>query len=222
MIKSSTREGKILSVSIQGNSYFAVIRYEGKVLLDMMGNPVACGRSIAGVPSYTPELTITMTEALIPLNINSSIQCTDPKLLVGSKCIVYMENEKSEFPISAMIISDSDSRSISRKSMWEIRNMNPDAVIDNRSKKYVKEQGTVQYDTLEQLISEVFDPEFHGGAVGFYNDNQDMFRVSTKDMSEYVDFSTKTQEENVTGVAGFRTLRSKLCYMPATVFTGRT
>ena len=222
MTRRNSKLGKILSVSVQGVSYYVVVRYDGDVLPDMMGNPVNCGRSIAGVPSYTPEEQIAMAEALIPLNINAAIQCTDPKLLIGSRCIVHLENDVSEFPLSVTIISDGDSRALSRRQMWEIRNTNPDAVIDDRTKKSVKANQPGVYTTMEELLEEVYDPEFHGGMVGVYGDYQDAFRTGQKDMKDLIDFSTKQDEKNITGLQGTRSLRTKDCYSPATVFTGRT
>lgn len=209
-------------MSVQGVSYFAVVRYEGITLPDMMGNPVQCGRSIAGVPSHTPENQCTMAEVLIPLNISAALQCTDPKLLVGACCIVHMESDISEFPLSVTILSDVDARSLSRRKMWDIRNTNPDGVIDSRTKKSVKTNDPQIYTTMEELLEEVYDPEFHGGMVGVYGDNQDAFRTSQKDMDDLIDFGKKITEEAVTGITTARSLRKKECYLPATVFTGRT
>ena len=83
--------GTIETVSVQGHNYFAVIRYDGEAMQDMMGNPVRCGRYLAGIPFWTPEATATMAELLIPLNINSTLQVTDPKLMVGARCIVHLK-----------------------------------------------------------------------------------------------------------------------------------
>jgi ribosomal protein S17E len=54
-----------------------------------------------------------------------------------------------------------------------------------------------------------------------YGDNQDPFRTSIKDMSDLVDMSSKQDKNNILGIST-RSLRTKECYTPATVFTGRT
>ena len=41
-------------------------------------------------------------------------------------------------------------------------------------------------------------------------------------MDDLIDFGKKITEEAVTGIATARSLRKKECYLPATVFTGRT
>lgn len=224
IVKSSTKTGKIEHVSIQGHNYYAVARFDGEDLPDMIGNTVPCNRYLAGVLPWTPEKTVTMAEVLIPLNMSSTTQITDPKLMIGSKCLIHLSEEEGMkgYPISITLISTDDSRSISRKSMWGIRNISKDSVIDDVSRIYVKENGLVKEEELIAIEGEVYTPDGHKGFIGVYADVQDPFRTSTKDSSDMVDMSSKIDRRFITGIAGTREVRTKECYIPATVFTGRT
>lgn len=217
-----TKTGIIESVSVQGLSFFVVVRYDGVLQVDMMGNPVMCGRYLAGIPFYSPEKTASIAEVLIPLNVSAAVQCTDPKLLIGSRCVVHIDEEKDGFPIGVTLMSESDSRIISRQKMWEIRNINPDGVIDDRTRKEVEKDGSVKKESFKNICDETYDPEFHKGVVGVYNNVQDPIRTSVKDNSDTVDFSSRQSKENIAGIDGYRELRQKECYLPTTVFTGKT
>ena len=215
--------GTIETVSVQGHNYFAAIRYDGEAMQDMMGNPVRCGRYLAGIPFWTPEATATMAELLIPLNINSTLQVTDPKLMVGARCIVHLkgENGKADFPISATITGDDNSRIVDREFLWESRQVNGDGIFDSKTKKIIDAGNTISSSKLDELLGETYDVSSYKGMVVVYGDNQDPFRTSTKDMSDLVDMSSKQDKNNILGIST-RSLRTKECYTPATVFTGRT
>lgn len=216
-----TKQGIIESVSIQGTSIFVVVRYLGEVKKDLMGNPVNCGRTLAGIPSYTPEKLATIAEVMLPLNASAALQITDPKILVGSKCVVHLDPE-SEFPLGVSLMSENDSRVISRRQMWDIRNTNPDGIVDDRTRDSIEKNGTASKSVFNDIYKESYDPEFHKGMVGTYSDIQDPIRTSVRDSGDTIDFSQKQAIKNVTGVEGYRTLRQKDCYLPTTVFTGRT
>ena len=218
---STTRLGTVESISVQGANLFAVIRYKGEVLKDMMGNDVNCGRSLAGVPSWTPEKEINMAEILLPLSVAQALQVTNPNLLIGANCIVHLESDVSEYPISATILSEDNARLITRRQMWNIRNMSADGVLDDLTKLRVAADGSISMELYEGISKEIYDQEFHKGMVGVYGTAQDPFRTNEGHMNQLVDFSTKIDEDKVTGI-GTKKLRTRNCYAPATVFTGRS
>ena len=219
-----TRTGKIEHISIQGHNYYGVARYTGVVMQDMMGNDAWCGRYLAGLHPWTPEMSASMAELLIPININSSVQVTDPYLWIGANCIINMAPDKEllNYPISLTIIGNDDARSIPREDMFKIRNGNVDGVVDELALKKVQMSGTITRGHVERLLSEKYELDYHKGAVGVSGNHQDFFRVSEKDMSKFIDMTKNIGEEDITGLDKTRSLRTKECYMPATLFTGRT
>lgn len=214
-----TRVGSIQSISIQGTQLFAVIRLEGEPMLDMMGNTVNCGRHLVGLPRYAPESTATMAELLIPININSSVQAVDPKTLIDCRVMVFFTS--TGFPEGATIINNSDSRIMTRRELFDLRSRNKDGIIDQLTKKEVKTMSNEASKNLEVIQSEVYDPRFHKGAVGVYGSEQSMFVAAPQHQSQYVDFSSRI-DKKYTILDVQKETRQKDCYMPATVFTGRS
>lgn len=223
MIKPSTRTGTIEFVSVQSHNYFAVIRYDGVTLKDPMGNFVTCGKSIAGVPYWTPEETASLSEILIPLNISSTIQVTDPNLLIGARCIVHLSGIRGmdEYPLSATITGLDNSRKVSREYLWKIRNTNGDGIIDRRTKIITESEGYLDKSTLEDLMSERYLIDKYKGFIGVYDNGQDAFRTSQKDMENIVDMSSTQKKSNILGIST-KNLRTRECYSLPTVFTGRS
>lgn len=214
-----TRQGRVEAVSVQGNNYFAVIRYSGVQLPDMMGNPVDCGRTLAGIPEFISEDVATMTDLLIPINISAIIQVTDPKLIVGSVCVVYHEKDTA-FPIYAVLASDHDARSLKRKLLFNARMSQQDGLIDDISKKQLEDVG-VKDSELADLLNERYDPHYHKGYVGSYGSHQNMFTTQESHMHDKKDFLPKVRENYVTSLMG-KELRKKECYKPATIITGNS
>lgn len=214
-----TRVGSIQSVSIQGTQLFAVIRLEGEPMQDMAGNTVNCGRHLVGLPRYAPESTATMAELLIPININSSVQAVDPKTLIDSRVIVFFTS--NGFPEGATIINQPDARVMSRRELFDLRLRNKDGIIDQLTKKEVEAASKEASKNLEVIQGEVYDPRFHKGAVGVYGSEQSMFVASPIHQSQYADFSTRI-DKKYTILDVQKETRKKECYMPATVFTGRS
>ena len=214
-----TRVGSIQSVSIQGTQLFAVIRLEGEVMQDMIGNPVNCGRHLVGLPRYAPEHTATMAELLIPININSSVQAVDPKTLIDCRVMVFFAC--TGFPEGATIINNSDARVMTRRELFDLRSRNKDGIIDQLTKKEVQAVSREASKKLEVIQGEVYDPRFHKGAVGIYGSEQSMFVAAPAHQSQYIDFSTRIDKE-YTILDVQKETRTKDCYMPATVFTGRS
>lgn len=214
-----TRVGSIQSVSIQGTQLFAIIRLEGEPMQDMIGNTVSCGRHLVGLPRYAPEYTATMAELLIPININSSVQAVDPKTLINCRVIVFFT--AVGFPEGAIIINNADARVMTRRELFDLRSRNKDGIIDQLTKKEVQSASKEASKNLEAIQSEVYDPRFHKGAVGVYGSEQSMFVASPTHQSQYVDFSTRIDKE-YTILDVQKEARTKDCYMPATVFTGRS
>lgn len=214
-----TRVGSIQSVSIQGTQLFAVIRLEGEPMRDMMGNTVNCGRHLVGLPRYAPESTATMAELLIPININSSIQAVDPKTLINCRVMVFFS--ANGFPEGATIINQPDARVMSRRELFDLRSRNKDGIIDQLTKKEVQAVSKEASKNLEVIQGEVYDPRFHKGAVGVYGSEQSMFVAAPMHQSQYTDFSTRI-DKKYTILDVQKEARNKDCYMPATVFTGRS
>lgn len=215
-----SEQGQIESVSVQGTQIFIVARLSGQKLPDMMGNPVNCGRHLVGIPRYAPENNASMAEILIPLNVTSSIQVTDPKTLIGSKVQIFFKS--NGFPEGAMLMGNPDSRDVSREELFNLRLNNKDLIIDQFTKKKMGESDPSKLKKIEESQSEVYDQEFHKGAVGTYGDKQNMFVATESHRGDYVDFSTKGNNKNSALVDTNKTTRKKECYQPTTVFTGRS
>lgn len=215
-----TEQGQIESVSLQGTQIFVVVRLTGKVLPDMMGNPVNCGRHLVGIPKYAPENNASMAELLIPLNMNSSVQVTEPKTLIGSRVQVFFRS--NGFPEGAMLMGNPDSRDMSREELFNLRLNNRDLIIDQFTEKKIKESDPEKLNKVKDLQKEVYDQEFHKGAVGTYGDKQNMFIATESHRADYVDFSQREAKKDAAIVDTNKTTRKKDCYKPATVFTGRS
>lgn len=213
-----TEQGVIESVSIQGTQVFAVVRLAGFVLPDMMGNPVRCARHLVGIPKYAPEHTASMAEVLIPININSSIQVTNIATFIDAKVQVFFRGDG--FPECAMLCSDSDSRAISREEMFNWRRENKDYIIDGFTKKKIDITDYEKSVMLGDIEREKYEQEFHKGAVGIYGNKQNMHVATESHRGDFVDFEVKQNPKMVIGDVS-KTTRTKNCYYPATVLTGR-
>lgn len=214
-----TDQGKIESVSIQGTQIFVVVRLVGKNLPDMMGNTVSCGRHLVGLPTHAPEHTATMAEVLIPLNMNSSTQVVDPKTLIGSRVQVFFKS--SGFPEGCTLLSNPDARSVSREELFNLRFESKDGIIDQFTEKKIQLTDSQKAELISILKKEKYDQTFHKGAVGVYGNSQNMFVSNPMHQSTFVDFQQKADEKTVINDVK-KEVRKKDCYMPATVFTGKS
>ena len=209
--------GEIQTVSLQGSQIFVVIRLVGETLSDMMGNPVQCGQYLVGIPKGAPEHTATMAELLIPINMTYATQISDPKFLIGARVQVFFTKEG--FPTGCILMANSDARIISRRAMFDYRLSNKDKIFDSRLKDKLKNRGILE--NFNKLSNEVYDTTFHKGFVGTYGESQNMFIATPSHMEDIIDFEQKV-DPSVVRTDSYKTIRTKECYMPTTVFTGKT
>lgn len=216
-LRSYTEKGEIQSVSIQGSYILVVVRLDGEVLPDMMGNPVRCGRFLVGAPRYAPESTLTMAELLIPINFTFATPISDPKKLIGEKVQVFFREDG--FPDGCILLSMQNSRTLGREYLFNLRKGNQDYIFDDLTKKDIGNDNH-KLEEFKNIKDEVYDPEFHKGMVGTYGDKQNPFVATKSHMHDLADFSVRTNESVIVTDAT-RKVREKDCYMPTTVFTGR-
>lgn len=73
---------------------------------------------------------------------------------------------------------------------------------------------------LGDIEREKYEQEFHKGAVGIYGNKQNMYVATESHRGDFVDFEVKQNPKMVIGDVS-KTTRTKNCYYPATVLTGR-
>ena len=103
--------------------------------------------------------------------------------------------------------------------MFDYRLSNKDKIFDSRLKDKLKNRGILE--NFNKLSNEVYDTTFHKGFVGTYGESQNMFIATPSHMEDIIDFEQKV-DPSVVRTDSYKTIRTKECYMPTTVFTGKT
>ena len=105
--------------------------------------------------------------------------------------------------------------------MFNLRFESKDGIIDQFTEKKIQLTDSQKAELISILKKEKYDQTFHKGAVGVYGNSQNMFVSNPMHQSTFVDFQQKADEKTVINDVK-KEVRKKDCYMPATVFTGKS
>lgn len=213
--RSFSEIGTIESLSPQGEKLYATIRRKGDLAKDIEGNDVRINTYLFGNLYNIPEANLTLSEVLIPIDIDLSIAKTNADSLISRTVTVYMEEG---VPVYAKLLDDKNARTISPEDLRKARKFsaNP-TTIDKNGIDFLQKSG-YGISEIEATIAESIGANSIDGKTVKYGDQSTYDAISKSEQALRYDMSASLPI--ATNIPASQ-LKNKTCHLQIKAFSAK-
>lgn len=205
--------GIVYTVSIQGSNVYMVVRKQGRKLKDVDGNIVYVDQGLYGNRYNVPEDKLTMTEVLLPTNIDTRWTFMDYSKLVGSTVKVEIYDDIPRL-VHVQPGGASEARVAPRDIISRARATNDDMVLSNPDAYNM----LAAFGIPKNLVDMISKEKLVGGTVS-YGAAIAPDKISQDDISTGADLSESQESGIVTGIPEAK-LKEKPCHKHPVILGG--
>ena len=213
--KSFWEIGTIESLSPQGEKLYAKIRRRGDLAKDAEGNNVRINTYLFGNIYNIPEANLTLSEVLIPIDIDLSISKVNLDTLMDRRVAVFIEDG---IPKYAKLMDDSSARIIDPEDIRKARQLSADpSIIDKNGIDFLKKTGYV-ISQIEATIAESIGANSINGKTLKYGDQSTYDAISKSEQALRYDMTSSLPI--ATNIPASQ-LKNKTCHLQIKAFSAK-
>lgn len=213
--KSFWEIGTIESLSPQGKKLYAKIRRQGDLAKDAEGNNVRINTYLFGNIYNIPEANLTLSEVLIPIDIDLSISKVNLDTLMDRRVTVFIEDG---IPKYAKLMDDSSARIIDPEDIRKARQLSADpSIIDKNGIDFLKKTGYV-ISQIETTIAESIGANSINGKTLKYGDQSTYDAISKSEQALRYDMTSSLPI--ATNIPASQ-LKNKTCHLQIKAFSAK-
>lgn len=213
--KSFWEIGTIESLSPQGEKLYAIIRRRGDLAKDAEGNNVLINTYLFGNLHNIPEAILTLSEVLIPIDIDLSISKVNLDTLMNRGVAVFIENGMPKY---AKLMDDSSARIIEAEDIAIARQLSVDpSKIDKNGIVFLQKKGYI-LSQIEATIAESIGANSTNGKTLKYGDQSTYDAVSKSEQALRYDMTSSLPI--ATNIPASQ-LKNKTCHIQINAFSAK-